>query len=146
MTSTRCRAFLRRATPPVTRSAPPRVAVAWAPTMNGPLAVKEPPDTIMLPQELAAPTVQGSAFDIAKLKNKVVLVYYWASSCKVCIGDFAVMKQLLTTYGAKGFEIVTVNLDEQLSTAQQYLTTTAVPLVTAAILGIVAGALIIRRR
>ena len=86
-------------------------------------------DLVGQPMELAAPTVQGSAFDIAKLaqQKKVVLVYYWASSCKVCIGDFAVMKQLHTTYAAKGFEIVTVNLDEQLATAQQYLTAAAVP-------------------
>lgn len=76
---------------------------------------------------LAGPTVQGGQFDMGKAKGKVVLVYYWASNVKVCTGDFAQLKQMQTLYGAKGFEIVTVNLDEQLSVAQQYLASVTVP-------------------
>ena len=40
-------------------------------------------------------------FDVS---GKVVVVYYWASYCEVCTGDFARMKQMLTTHGAKGME------------------------------------------
>jgi hypothetical protein len=73
--------------------------------------------------ELAAPTLQGSTFDIAKSKGKVVAVYYWSSSVKATVGDFAMLKNLQSTYGAKGFEVVTVNLDETPAEAKTFLAT-----------------------
>jgi peroxiredoxin len=73
--------------------------------------------------ELSGPTLQGGQVDIAKMSSKVVVVYYWATTAKsTCVGELAQMKQLLTTYGAKGLEIVTVNLDEKAADAQAFLT------------------------
>jgi thiol-disulfide isomerase/thioredoxin len=60
--------------------------------------------------ELTCPD-KGSTFDIAKLKGKVVIVYYWASWNQQCIGDFANLKVLLSKYGTKGLELVCVNVD-----------------------------------
>jgi thiol-disulfide isomerase/thioredoxin len=78
------------------------------------------------PLELSGPTLQGGSFDIATYSKKVVVVYYWASNCKICVGDFAVLKQLKTTFGAN-LEIVTVNLDETAAAANQFLSANPLP-------------------
>jgi thiol-disulfide isomerase/thioredoxin len=77
--------------------------------------------------DLSASTLTGSAFDLKSLSGKVVVVYYWASYCQVCTGDFARMKQMLTTHGPKGMELVTVNLDDQPQEASKYLQATPMP-------------------
>jgi tetratricopeptide (TPR) repeat protein len=79
------------------------------------------------PLELTGPTLQGGQFAPAKFTGKVTVVYYWASSPKAPVVDFAVLKQLHSTYGAKGFEIVTVNLDESANDAKATLTSNPLP-------------------
>src|SRR5262249_54538180 len=46
---------------------------------------------------------------------------YWASYCQSCAGDFARLKQLQATHGAKGLELVLVNLDDRAEEAQKFL-------------------------
>jgi peroxiredoxin len=81
--------------------------------------------------QLSGPTLQGTPFDIAKLANKVVVVYYWSTNARtICVGELAQLKQLQATFGAKGLEIVTVNLDEKAADAQQFLTASQVSFTT----------------
>jgi hypothetical protein len=70
---------------------------------------------------LAGPTLDGGRFDLAQLRGKVVVVYYWASYNKDTVGDFAKLKLLLDTYGSKGVELVCVNLDTTAEEARKYL-------------------------
>jgi hypothetical protein len=84
-------------------------------------------DLVGKPMELAGTTTTGGAFDLHSLSGKVVVVYYWTSTCKVCTGDFARIKQLLTTQGPKGMELVTVNLDDRPEEAGKYLQATPLP-------------------
>lgn len=77
--------------------------------------------------ELAGPTLGGSQYDVKTAKGKVVVVYYWASNCRMCVGDFAQLKQLQTAYASKGLEIVSVNLDDRAEEATKYLQTNALP-------------------
>jgi thiol-disulfide isomerase/thioredoxin len=80
------------------------------------------------PLELAAPALaDGSTFDVAKLHGKVVIVYYWASWNQQCVGDFAKLKLLLDTYGAKGVDLVSVNLDTTAEEAKSFLTKAPAP-------------------
>jgi thiol-disulfide isomerase/thioredoxin len=79
------------------------------------------------PMELSGTTTAGKAFDLKSLSGKVVVVYYWASNCEVCAGDFARIKQMLQTHGPKGLEFVTVNLDDRPAEASKYLQATPVP-------------------
>jgi thiol-disulfide isomerase/thioredoxin len=79
------------------------------------------------PMPLAGPTLSGAKFDMSKLQGKVVVVYYWASYCEVSIGDFARLKQMLTTYGAKGFEVVAVNLNDRQEDAAKYVQANTAP-------------------
>jgi len=79
------------------------------------------------PMELSGTTTTGSAFDLKSLSGKVVVVYYWASYCQVCTGDFARIKQMLTSQGPKGMELVTINLDDRPEEASRYLQATPLP-------------------
>src|SRR5262249_37785763 len=64
--------------------------------------------------ELQAPVLgTTSPFNIATLRSKFVVVYYWASWNQQCVGDFAKLKLLLDSYASKGLELVCVNLDDR---------------------------------
>jgi thiol-disulfide isomerase/thioredoxin len=79
------------------------------------------------PMELTGTTTAAATFDLKSLSGKVVVVYYWASYCEVCTGDFARIKQMLSTHGPKGMELVTVNLDDRPEEATKYLQNTPMP-------------------
>jgi hypothetical protein len=63
------------------------------------------------PLELSGATLDGKKFDLSLLRNKVVVVYYWASWNQQSVGDFARLKLLLSSYGGKGLDLVCINLD-----------------------------------
>ncbi len=72
--------------------------------------------------ELSGPVLGGAGmFTISQLRNKVVVVYYWASWNQQCTSDFAKLKLLLSTYGSKGVELVCVNLDNKAEEATAFL-------------------------
>ncbi|MCI0459492.1 MAG: redoxin domain-containing protein [Gemmataceae bacterium] len=77
------------------------------------------------PLELSGPTLGGQPFDIAKLRGKVVVVYYWASYCRDIASEIATLRKLLSAQGSKGLELVTVNLDERAEDAQKCLQSNA---------------------
>ncbi len=69
----------------------------------------------------------GASFDIKTLKGKVVAVYYWASWNQQCAQDFTKLKALQTSLGAKGLEIVCVNLDNTGAEATAFLQKSPAP-------------------
>ncbi len=77
--------------------------------------------------DLSAKTLSGNEFSIASLRGKVVAVYYWASYCSTCESTFAKLKKLREEYGPKGFEIVSVNLDDQQANAVNFLRNNPLP-------------------
>ncbi len=74
------------------------------------------------PLELVGPLLNNpsTVFDVASLRNKVVVVYYWWNG-QAAASDFGKLKRLLETYGGKGLELVTVNLDAEAAEAQRFL-------------------------
>ena len=75
-------------------------ASAWA----EPAALKQP----ML---LSASTLEGGKFDASTLKGKVVMVYYWSTSCAVCRSHLSELRTNLAGWKNKPFALVTVNVD-----------------------------------
>jgi len=66
-------------------------------------------------------TNPSQTFDIASLKDKMVVVYYWASWNGQTLGDFAKLKLIIENYAAKGIELVCVNLDTTSEEATAFL-------------------------
>ncbi len=62
--------------------------------------------------KLAGPTQDGKFLSIETLRNKAVLVAFWAADTQGFEKDAAILNQVHGKYAAHGFEIVGVNLDE----------------------------------
>ncbi len=76
--------------------------------------------------ELTAPQLQsGAPFDIGSIKDKLVVVYFWASYCNQCVGDFARLNKLYDTHPGK-LELISINLDDSAEQAAAYLKSTPV--------------------
>ncbi len=70
---------------------------------------------------LAGPTADGKFLSIDSLRNKVVLVAFWAADTEGFDQQAQALKQLHAKYASKGFEIVGVNLDEDEARLQSFL-------------------------
>ncbi len=55
------------------------------------------------------------------LKGKVVLLDFWASWCSPCKASFPALNELQEKYGARGFAVVAVNVDEQRGDMEKFL-------------------------
>jgi hypothetical protein len=51
-------------------------------------------------------------FDLAQLRGKLVVVYFWSSIDAHAADDFRALKQLTDHYGSRGVEVVYVNMDD----------------------------------
>lgn len=68
---------------------------------------------LSLSQKNAAPVVtftnlQGEKINLRDLKDKVVLVNFWATTCPGCVEEMPNFKQTYDQYHSKGFEMIAV--------------------------------------
>jgi cytochrome c biogenesis protein CcmG, thiol:disulfide interchange protein DsbE len=72
-----------------------------------------------------APALQlpGTAgpVDLAALKGRVVYLDFWASWCVPCRLSFPWMNEMQARYGARGLQVLAVNLDTQRRAADSFL-------------------------
>ncbi|HVM61713.1 MAG TPA: TlpA disulfide reductase family protein [Verrucomicrobiae bacterium] len=64
------------------------------------------------PLDLKFKAVDGSDFDLAKLRGKVVLVDFWATWCGPCRMEMPNVVAAYSQYHKAGFEIVGISLDQ----------------------------------
>ena len=57
----------------------------------------------------------------ASLKDKVVMIDFWASWCDPCKESFPVMEELHKKYGPQGLVIIAVNVDENRAEMEAFL-------------------------
>ncbi|MBI1246361.1 redoxin family protein [bacterium] len=56
--------------------------------------------------------LNGTPFDWQQYKGKWVLVDFWATWCPICIEEMDSIKEIYQKYRTKGFEVVSINLDD----------------------------------
>jgi thiol-disulfide isomerase/thioredoxin len=64
------------------------------------------------------------AVKLARLQGKVVYVDFWASWCGPCRQSFPWMNEMQAKYGARGLQVVGVNVDANSADARQFLAST----------------------
>ena len=86
------------------------------------LALPSAPALALDPGQVVPDIELGAGAErLSKLKGKVVYVDFWASWCGPCRQSFPWMNEMQTKYGAKGLQIVGVNLDAKRADADQFL-------------------------
>ncbi|HSH72143.1 MAG TPA: TlpA disulfide reductase family protein [Methylophilaceae bacterium] len=53
-------------------------------------------------------TIEGKTIKMADLKDKIVLVNFWATDCPGCIAEMPALIETYKQYQAKGFEVIAV--------------------------------------
>jgi thiol-disulfide isomerase/thioredoxin len=67
--------------------------------------------------EFARTDLQGRPFDLRR--GKIVLIDFWASWCPPCIIAIPHLSQLQKKYGARGFQVVGVSMDDSANTTKE---------------------------
>ena len=76
------------------------------------------------PIELEGTLLDGSKFDLDDYRGKVVLVDFWNSGCVNCRAEAPNVLANYEAYKDKGFEVISVNLDEDPELAKLYMAQT----------------------
>ena len=63
--------------------------------------------------------IDGKKFDWSKYKGKYVLVDFWATWCGPCMQEIPNVQKYYELYRGKGFEVVGVNMDNELDQVKQ---------------------------
>jgi thiol-disulfide isomerase/thioredoxin len=77
-------------------------------------------DALGKPVAIQFTALDGRTVDLAQMKDKVVLVDFWATWCGPCRGE---IPNVLAAYGKfhdKGFEVVGISLDQDKDALQKY--------------------------
>ncbi|MEM9644789.1 MAG: redoxin domain-containing protein, partial [Planctomycetota bacterium] len=68
-------------------------------------------DSIGKQVDLTGTTLQGKAFRLASLRNRPVVIQYWATWCEPCKEDMKQLRRLQAQYKRMGLQIVGVSID-----------------------------------
>lgn len=71
--------------------------------------------------------IDGKAISSRALLGKVVLLDFWASWCSPCMAKMPKLKELHAKFKQRGFEVIGLNHDNSLETAQKYTTSEKLP-------------------
>jgi len=72
-----------------------------------------------LAPQISRNDLQGRPFDLKAQRGKIVLVDFWASWCAPCIVAIPHLSQLQKKYGARGFQVVGVSMDDSANTTRE---------------------------
>lgn len=69
---------------------------------------------------LKGTTLDDRPFDLAALRGKVVLVFFWSTDCAVCLSKLPELRLNAEGWRSKPFEMVLVSVDRQRADAAAY--------------------------
>jgi len=73
------------------------------------------------PPELNLLSINNSSVNLSQLKNKVILVNFWATWCPPCVHEMPSMQRLQDSFRTDDFIILGVNMAEEKTTISQFL-------------------------
>jgi thiol-disulfide isomerase/thioredoxin len=65
--------------------------------------------------------VDGREVDLAKLKGKVVLIDFWATTCSPCVAELPHVKAVFEKFKAQGFEVIGISCDTDQGDLEKYV-------------------------
>ena len=76
---------------------------------------------------LTGKTLDGKDFNLTDLKGKLVLINFWAASVRPCMEELVFLFQVYPFYQEKGFEVVSISMDENKEELVQLLSQVKFP-------------------
>jgi len=64
---------------------------------------------------------QQKQIKLSDYRGKIVYLDFWASWCQPCRKSFSWMNKMQSLYGAEGFKVIAINLDESRAKADKFL-------------------------
>lgn len=90
-------------------------ALWWAPVLSAAAA-----DTSK-PLDFKFTTPDGNTVDVATMRGKVVLIFFWATWSKPSRDEVPAVVAARKKYRSQGFEVIGVSIDSDLKTMQTYV-------------------------
>jgi peroxiredoxin len=85
-------------------------------------AAAAPVVTIPERPEFVGKTETGQTIDLSALRGQVVMVLVWSTNCPVCLNKMPELRANLTGWAGQGFQIISINTDQQREPLQQWET------------------------
>jgi cytochrome c biogenesis protein CcmG/thiol:disulfide interchange protein DsbE len=79
------------------------------------------PMALELPLLYTSGSSRNTHFNLDELRGRLVVVYFWNSSCTHAEEDFQILKQLTDRYAGRGLEVVYVNMDAEPAQGRAFL-------------------------
>jgi thiol-disulfide isomerase/thioredoxin len=71
---------------------------------------------------LSGTTLQGAPYTLQMDKGKVIMVFFWATTCAVCRDKMSELRKNAHGWRGKDFQLVLVSLDKKLDPLRDYQT------------------------
>jgi TolA-binding protein/thiol-disulfide isomerase/thioredoxin len=79
------------------------------------------PLSLVLPLLYSTGSTPNSLFSFDELRGRLVIVYFWTSTCEKAEEDFQTLRQLTSRYAGRGLEVVYVNMDSDPAQGRAFL-------------------------
>ena len=104
-----------RATPTLRPDCQPEQFKLWAKGFLNRL------DSFDKPVAMQFTAVDGREIDLSKMKEKVVLVDFWATTCGPCVAELPRIKAAYDKFHAHGFEVIGISCDTDKNELEDYV-------------------------